>query len=126
MNRNLLIYFQASTVDQYIDEIFRSILKLIIDPNCSGYGRDNCIHLCTKYVNKTDGCGWTNKFIEYGLDKLLKIAATVPDLKLPQSLPLTENTHIYTAACLKTIFSDIYTNEEMKKFQETLDSFIKY
>lgn len=55
------IYPFTPEVQEYIDAIFRSIVMLIMDPNCSGYGRDNCIDLCLKFVDRQSGCGWTNR-----------------------------------------------------------------
>lgn len=49
-------------VQEYIDAIFRSIVMLIMDPKCSGYGRDNCIDLCLKFVDRRCGCGWTTRY----------------------------------------------------------------
>lgn len=49
-------------VNEYIDAIFRSIVMLIMDPKCSGYGRDNCIDLCLKFVDRRCGCGWTTRY----------------------------------------------------------------
>lgn len=96
------------------------------NPQCSGYGRDNCIDLCTKFVNRANGCGWTIKFIQDGLTELLRIAATITELKLPNNLPLTANTKMYVASCLKTIAKDLYLSEDVKKFQNKIDEFIKY
>jgi len=110
--------------DECIDEIFKSILNVIVSPKCSAYGRDNCIDLCTKFVNRADGCGWTIKFIEHGLSKLLRVGSTLPELKLPNSLSLSENTRIYVSKCLKTIYNDLYTVEEQNQFQDAVDTFI--
>lgn len=59
---NELFPFTAE-VQEYIDAIFRSIVMLIMDPNCSGYGRDNCIDLCLKFVDRKAGCGWTTRYL---------------------------------------------------------------
>ncbi len=51
---------------QFIDEIFSALTKLINDPNCSSFGRDNTIDLCLKYVDVANGCAWTMRFLEQG------------------------------------------------------------
>jgi hypothetical protein len=46
------------------------ILDLIDDKNCSGIGRDCCLDLIVKFVDRANGCNWTTKFIITG-SKLL-------------------------------------------------------
>jgi hypothetical protein len=118
------IYDFSLEVQEYIDEIFRAIVMLIMDPKCSGYGRDNCIDLCLKFVDRAQGCGWTTRFMVFGIPKLLRVAATVPDLNLPNSLPLTEHTKMHVACCLSTIYDDTYSDAEKEKYQEVCNSFI--
>lgn len=110
---------------EYIDEIFRSIVMLIMDPNCSGYGRDNCIDMCLKFVDTANGCAWTPRFIVFGIPKLLRVASTVPELNLPNSLQLTENTKMHVSCCLSAVYDDIYSDSERDKFQDVVNSFIK-
>ena len=117
---------KAREVQDYIDEIFRSIIMLIMEPSCSGYGRDNCIDLCLKFVDRANGCGWTSRFVVFGVPKLLRVAATIPELNLPNSLPLTEHTKMHVACCLCTVYDDIYSDLERETFQDTVNAFIKY
>ncbi|CAF0749986.1 unnamed protein product [Brachionus calyciflorus] len=112
-------------VQEYIDEIFRNVIMLIMDPKCSGYGRDNCIDLCLKFVDRANGCGWTPRFVVFGLPKLLRVASTIPELNLPNSLPLTEHTKMHVACCLSAVYDDIYSDTEREKYQETVNNFIK-
>lgn len=97
---------------------------LIMEPSCSGYGRDNCIDLCLKFVDRAQGCAWTPRFVVFGVPKLLRVAATVPELNLPNSLPLTEHTKMHVACCLCTVYDDIYSDIEREKFHETVNAFI--
>lgn len=111
-------------IQEYIDEIFRAIIMLIMAPTCSGVGRDNCIDLCLKYVDRSQGCGWTPRFIVFGIPKLLRVAATIPDLKLPGSLPLTENTKMHVSCCLSQMYDDIHHDGEREKFNEVCETFV--
>ncbi len=111
-------------IQEYIDEIFRAIIMLIMDPKCSGVGRDNCIDLCLKYVDRAQGCGWTPRFIVFGIPKLLRVAATVPELNLPGSLPLTENTKMHVSCCLSQMYDDIHHDGEREKYNEVCETFI--
>jgi protein unc-45 len=97
---------------------------LIMDPNCSGYGRDNCVDLCLKFVDRASGCGWTPRFVVFGVPKLLRVAATVPELKLPNSLPLTEHTKMHVSCCLSAVYDDIYSDLEREKYNDVVNSFI--
>jgi hypothetical protein len=118
------VYDFTHEVQEYIDEIFRAIVMLIMDTKCSGYGRDNCIDLCMKFVDRAHGCGWTTRFIVFGVPKLLRVAATIPELNLPNSLPLTEHTKMHVACCLSAVYDDTYSDSEKEKFQETIDNFV--
>lgn len=111
-------------IQEYVDEIFRAIIMLIMDPKCSGVGRDNCIDLCLKYVDRANGCGWTPRFIVFGIPKLLRVASTIPELNQPHSLPLTENTRMHVACCLSAIYDDIYHDGEREKYTEVCETFI--
>ncbi|CAF4711677.1 unnamed protein product, partial [Rotaria socialis] len=63
-------------VTEFINEIFRMLLNLIDDRACSGVGRDCCLDLVLKFVDRASGCNWTTKFILSGLPKVLRVAAT--------------------------------------------------
>ena len=115
----------TAEIQEYVDEIFRAVIMLIMEPKCSGYGRDNCIDLCLKYVDRANGCAWTPRFIVFGVPKLLRVAATIPELKLPGSLPLTENTKMHVSCCLSAIYDDIYYDSEREKFNEVCENFVK-
>lgn len=112
-------------VREFIDEIFRALIMLIMDPNCSGYGRDNCIDTCLKFVSIADGCAWTPRFIVFGIPKLLRVASTVTELNLPNSLPLTEATKMHVACCLSAVYDDIYSDQDRTKFQDVVNTFIR-
>ena len=112
-------------VQQYIDEIFRAIVMLIMEPTCSGFGRDNCIDLCLKFVDRANGCGWTLRYVVFGVPKLLRVAATVPELRTPHQLALTEHTKMHVACCLSAVYDDTYSDSEREKYQEVVDSFVK-
>lgn len=60
------LFFTAKEVETFINEIFRSLISLFIDPTCSGSGRDNAIDLCLKNFDNASGCGWTSRFIILG------------------------------------------------------------
>jgi hypothetical protein len=53
-------------VIEFINEIFRMLLDLIDDKTCPGIGRDCCLDLIVKFVDRANGCDWTNKFIISG------------------------------------------------------------
>jgi hypothetical protein len=39
---------------------------LIDDKTCFGIGRDCCLDLVVKFVDRANGCNWTSKFIVSG------------------------------------------------------------
>lgn len=118
------IYEFSVEVQEYIDAIFRSIVMLIMDPKCSGVGRDNCIDLCLKFVDRRCGCGWTTRFVVFGIPKLLRVAATIPELGIKNSLPLTAHTKMHVTCCLSSVYDDLYSDSERDKYNEVVNNFI--
>lgn len=41
--------------------------ELIDNKTCSGIGRDCCLDLIVKFVDRANGCNWTSKFIVSGI-----------------------------------------------------------
>lgn len=114
----------SKEVHLYIEEIFRCLLEIISDPNCSGHGRDNCIDLCLKFVDTANGCGWTSKFVAQGVPKLLKVASSMPELS--GTLPITEHTKMHIACCLSTVYDDLYSDKARDEYINECDKYIQY
>jgi hypothetical protein len=55
-------------VADFIDQIFRMFNDLIDDKTCSAIGRDCCLDLIVKFVDRAHGCYWTSKFILSGIE----------------------------------------------------------
>ena len=78
-----IIYYQIISINffnnldksviEFINEIFRMLHDLIDDKTCSGIGRDCCLDLVVKFVDRANGCNWTSKFIISGY-KFLKFS----------------------------------------------------
>lgn len=64
------------------------------------------------------------RFVVFGVPKLLRVAATVPEMNLKNSLPLTQHTKMHVACCLSTVQEDLYSDTERDKFQEVINEFI--
>jgi hypothetical protein len=41
--------------------------ELLDDKICSGIGRDCCLDIFIKFIDRSNGCNWTNKFIVSGI-----------------------------------------------------------
>jgi len=54
------------SVIEFINEVFRMLLDLIDDKTCPGIGRDCCLDLVVKFVDRANGCNWITKFILSG------------------------------------------------------------
>ncbi|CAF1543404.1 unnamed protein product [Rotaria magnacalcarata] len=113
-------------VTEFINEIFRMLLNLIDDRACSGVGRDCCLDLVLKFVDRASGCNWTTKFILSGLPKVLRVAATVPDLADPdkKQYPLTEKTKMHISCTLSVVFHDLYSDKAREDFNNECAEFI--
>lgn len=64
------------------------------------------------------------RFVVFGIPKLLRVAATVPELNLTNSLPLTPHTKMHVACCLSTVQDDLYSDTERDKYLEVVNEFV--
>lgn len=122
------------------------LLNLIDDKSCSGIGRDCCLDLVVKFVDRANGCNWTTKFIlsgyyynydkkffhidfEFvwlGVPKVLRVAATVPGLGETdkKQYPLTEQTKMHISCVLSIVFHDLCSDKEREDFNKECMEFI--
>ncbi|CAF1354600.1 unnamed protein product [Rotaria sordida] len=112
---------------EFINETFRMLLDLIDDKTCSGIGRDCCLDLIVKFVDRTNGCNWTSKFILSGVPKVLRVAATVPNLSgtEKQQYPLTEQTKMHISCVLSIVYHDLISDRERENFNNECMEFTK-
>ena len=113
-------------VTQFIDETFRMLLDLIDDKNCAGAGRACCLDLVVKFVDRANGCNWTTKFILSGLPKVLRVAATVPELAEPdkKQYPLTEQTKMHLSCALSVVYHDLTSDKAREEFNNECMEFV--
>ena len=52
------------------------------------------------------------------------MAATVPELGLKNSLPLTQHTKMHVACCLSAVYDDLYSDGEREKYTEVVNNFV--
>ena len=102
--------------------------QLIDDKTCSAIGRDCCLDLVVKFVDRANGCNWTSKFIVSGVPKVLRVAATVPDLadSEKKSYPITEQTKMHVSCVLSVVFHDLCSDKEREVFNNECIEFVKY
>ncbi|UJR26868.1 hypothetical protein I4U23_008179 [Adineta vaga] len=114
-------------VIEFINEVFRMLLDLIDDKACSGIGRDCCLDLIVKFVDRANGCNWTSKFIISGLPKVLRVAATVPELPETEKkhYPLTEQTKMHISMALSIVYHDLVSDKEREDFNNECIEFVK-
>lgn len=112
---------------EFINEIFRMLLNLIDDRSCPGVGRDCCLDLIVKFVDRANGCNWTTKFILSGLPKVLRVAASVPGLPDPEKkqYPLTDKTKMHISCALSVVFHDLCSDREREEFNNECAEFIR-
>jgi hypothetical protein len=120
------------------------LLDLIDDKSCSGFGRDCCLDLIVKFVDRANGCNWTSKFIisgnsnstinvltlirlKIGVPKVLRVAATVPDLPDTEKkqYPLTEQTKMHISCVLSIVYHDLCSDKERENFNNECIEFVK-
>ena len=126
------------------------LLNLIDDKACSGIGRDCCLDLVVKFVDRANGCNWTSKFIlsgsceiivfnefvflnffccfiRIGVPKVLRVAATVPDLANTEKkqYPITEQTKMHISCGLSIVYHDLCSDRERESFNNECTEFVK-
>lgn len=121
------------------------LLDLIDNKACSGVGRDCCLDLIVKFVDRANGCNWTSKFIIsgigyfatflllipiwfcVGLPKVLRVAATVPELPETEKkhYPLTAHTKMHISMALSIVYHDLVSDKEREDFNNECMEFVK-
>jgi len=101
--------------------------ELIDNKTCSGIGRDCCLDLLVKFVDRANGCNWTSKFIVSGVPKVLRVAATVSNLSdnEQKSYLITEQTKMHISCVLSVIYHDLCSDKEREEFNNECIEFIK-
>ena len=124
---NVPFNFDRPVLD-FIDEMFRMFNQVIDDKTCSGIGRDACLDLVVKFVDRANGCNWLNKFIVSGVPKVLRVAATVSSLpeQDKQSYSITEQTKMHISCVLSVVYHDLCSDAEREEFNGECIEFIKY
>ncbi|CAF0892146.1 unnamed protein product [Didymodactylos carnosus] len=99
----------------FIDEVFRILCSLIDDKACPAVGRDNCLDLVVKFVDRMNGC----------ISKLLRVAASVPELPDSKPYPITEHTKMHISCALSVVYHDCYSDKEREDFNNECIEFVK-
>ncbi|CAF0902489.1 unnamed protein product, partial [Didymodactylos carnosus] len=109
----------------FIDDVFRMLCNLIDDKAYSGISRDNCLDLIVKFIDRANGCNWTTKFILSGIPKVLRVAASVPELPDSKPYPITEHTKMHISCVLSVIYHDCCSDQEREDFNNECIEFVK-
>ncbi|CAF3365913.1 unnamed protein product [Rotaria socialis] len=114
-------------VIEFINNIFRMLVEFIDDKTCPAIGRDCCLDLVAKFVDRANGCNWTSKFIVSGVPKVLRVAATVPNLpdNDKKAYPITEQTKMYISCALSVVYNDLCSDKEREEFNNECIEFVK-
>ncbi|CAF3590275.1 unnamed protein product [Rotaria sp. Silwood1] len=123
---NVPFNFDQSVIE-FINNIFRLLNELIDDKTCSAIGRDCCLDLVAKFVDRANGCNWISKFIVSGVPKVLRVAATVPNLpdNDKKSYSITEQTKMHISCVLSVVYHDLCSDKEREEFNNECIEFIK-
>ncbi|CAF0748495.1 unnamed protein product [Adineta ricciae] len=123
---NVPFNFDQSVIE-FINNTFRMLIGLIDDKTCSGIGRDCCLDLVVKFVDRANGCNWVNKFVVSGVPKVLRVASTVPDLTDNdiKPYPITEQTKMHVSCVLSVVYHDLCSDQEREEFNTECMEFIK-
>jgi hypothetical protein len=111
-------------VIEFINHTFRILNELIDDKACSGIGRDCCLDIFVKFVDRANGCNWTSKFIVSGISKALRVAAIVPNDE-NKSYPITEQTKMHISCVLSVVYHDLCADKEREEFNNECIEFVK-
>jgi hypothetical protein len=112
---------------ELIDEVFRMLNDLIDEKSCSAIGRDCCLDLVVKFVDRAAGCNWTSKFILSGVPKVLRVAATIPEFNDSKTkvYSITEKTKMHISCVLNIVYQDLCSDNEREDFNNECVAFIR-
>jgi hypothetical protein len=87
-------------------------------------GQINLLYQVNRIVNINFLIG---SFLKIGVPKVLRVAATVPDLPDTEKklYPLTEQTKMHLSCVLSTIYHDLCSDKEREDFNNECIEFVK-
>ncbi|ESP02238.1 hypothetical protein LOTGIDRAFT_224978 [Lottia gigantea] len=109
--------------EKYIDEIFYTLIKMLINKKVSGYGRDSAMEIMIKHIERLDGIGWMKKFLATeGIENLLTVAGT---LKVHNTIPVTEHSRMHASVALSKVWDDTMSDREREIFKDKCSDYFK-
>ncbi|XP_049580592.1 protein unc-45 homolog A isoform X2 [Syngnathus scovelli] len=107
--------------------MLRHLLEMMPASNVSGPGRDNAINLLVKQVPrkslKNPDNSLTLWVIDQGLNKILEVAASVPELS--EGPALTENSHMSCSVLLTKLYDDLQSDKERENFNNLCEDYVR-
>lgn len=110
---------------EFIDNVFKSLVKMLQSSKVSGNGRDSAMELIIKNMLRSDGVQWTKKFLDTdGIEGLLTIASAIPQHETC-NIEITENSKYHASVALAKIYDDLASDKERDIFREQCSAFFK-
>lgn len=108
----------------FIDQLFSILTKMLPSWKVSAPGRDNIMEIFIKYLTRSNGIGWSKRFMEIeGLNYLLNIAGS--HRQLESVFKVTENSRMHAALLMSKIYDDMIGDKEREVFKEHSHDYFK-
>ncbi|XP_048728243.1 protein unc-45 homolog B-like [Ostrea edulis] len=110
---------------EFIDGVFKILVKMLQSNKVSGYGRDSAMELIIKNMLRSDGVQWTRKFLDTdGVEGLLTIASAIPQHETC-TIEITESSKYHASVALAKIYDDLLSDKERDMFRDQCSTFFK-
>ncbi|CAL1540162.1 unnamed protein product [Lymnaea stagnalis] len=115
------------TIDEvssaFLDEVFKALVKMLVNSKVTAYGRDSAIELITKNVTSKDGFDWTKPFMDtQGVENLLTVAGVQKEFK---TLQITPQSAMHASVALSKIYDDLINDKLRDKFKEKCHEYFR-
>lgn len=108
----------------FIDQLFTILTKMLPSWKVSAYGRDNIMEIFIKYLTRSNGVGWSKRFMEIeGMNYVLNIAGS--HRQLESVFKVTENSRMHAALLMSKIYDDMISDKEREIFKEHCHNYFK-
>ena len=107
-----------------IETVLTCMMYCISSTTITGLSRDALLELVMRN-SEYRALDWAERFVDInGLQRLMKIAAEMDELKYESSMDITANTRHIVSVCLAKIYENMYYDQARDRFIAKIDDFM--
>ncbi|KAH9490560.1 Protein unc-45 B [Bulinus truncatus] len=112
----MAFFFTDEDASVFVDNLFKALVKMLVNSKVTAYGRDSAMELITKNIVSKDGLDRTKPFLDTeGVENLLTVAGTQREFK---TLQITSQSSMHASLALSKIYDDLINDKLREKFKE--------